>query len=93
MSRGWIKFSIIDDRCSFFHGDIGRAEAQTYLCQNIRLGSFLIRYSARQKCYCASFISGVATDGTPSFKHNLIYHLNSVQRIGQDDDKPNRVLL
>jgi hypothetical protein len=63
---------------SFFHGDISRDRAQELLATNRRLGSFLIRYSARQKSYCASFIEKIDADsGAIKFAHNLIHHLTS----------------
>ncbi|ETV73673.1 hypothetical protein, variant [Aphanomyces astaci] len=61
---------------SFFHGDIDRAVAHTLLATEGTQGAFLIRYSAKQKCYCASFIDKVV-DGLPLIKHNIIYHLDS----------------
>ncbi|DAZ94568.1 TPA: hypothetical protein N0F65_004184 [Lagenidium giganteum] len=63
---------------SFFHGDITRERSQELLLTNARAGSFLIRYSARQKSYCASFIEKIdAATGAPKIKHNLIYHLKN----------------
>ncbi|RHY96359.1 hypothetical protein DYB37_002305, partial [Aphanomyces astaci] len=43
-------------------------------------GAFLIRYSTKQKCYCASFIDKVV-DGLPLIKHNIIYHLDSPKEV------------
>lgn len=63
---------------SFFHGDIDRERAQELLVQSPQSGSFLIRYSARQQSYCATFIDKVdAVSGRVTFKHNLIYHLST----------------
>ncbi|TMW60059.1 hypothetical protein Poli38472_000101 [Pythium oligandrum] len=63
---------------SFFHGDITRERSQELLVSNPRPGSFLIRYSARQKSYCTSFIDKIdPATGAPKFRHNLIYHLQS----------------
>ncbi|GLE02363.1 hypothetical protein PINS_up011201 [Pythium insidiosum] len=68
---------------SFFHGDITRERSQELLATNARPGSFLIRYSARQKSYCASFIERLdAATGAPKFRHNLIYHLKTGPRAG-----------
>ncbi|RLN91579.1 hypothetical protein BBJ28_00017096, partial [Nothophytophthora sp. Chile5] len=65
---------------SFFHGDVSRERAQELLArrQPHRVGSFLIRYTARQKAYCASFVAALdpQTDA-PKFRHNLIYHLSN----------------
>ena len=63
---------------SFFHGEISRDESQTLLRRTAQVGSFLIRYSAAQKSYCASFILTIdpATHHV-QFQHNLIYHLKS----------------
>ncbi|OQS06695.1 hypothetical protein THRCLA_01286 [Thraustotheca clavata] len=61
---------------SFFHGDMDRGAAQSVLMKAGTPGAFLIRYSANQKSYCASFIDKIV-DGTPQIKHNVIYHLES----------------
>ncbi|KAF0719575.1 Aste57867_944 [Aphanomyces stellatus] len=61
---------------SFFHGDIDRVVAQDLLTGVGTSGAFLIRYSAKQKSYCASFIDKVV-EGEPQIKHNIIYHLDS----------------
>ncbi|KDO21803.1 hypothetical protein SPRG_12621 [Saprolegnia parasitica CBS 223.65] len=61
---------------SFFHGDIDRVAAQAVLLPVGTPGAFLIRYSANQKSYCASFIDKIV-DGQPQIKHNVIYHLES----------------
>ncbi|RHY32380.1 hypothetical protein DYB32_002632 [Aphanomyces invadans] len=47
-------------------------------------GAFLIRYSAKHKLYCASFVDKVV-DGLPQIKHNIIYHLDSVNRARAGD--------
>jgi hypothetical protein len=68
---------------SFFHGDIDRARAQQLLTQHqqgleVKWGSFLIRYSSRERCYCASFIDRVdASTGQLVFRHNRIFHLSN----------------
>lgn len=67
---------------SFYHGEIDRIRAQQLLTHHqqgpeARLGSFLIRYSARERCYCASFIDRVDASGEPVFKHNRIFHLKN----------------
>ncbi|KAJ0400458.1 hypothetical protein P43SY_004807 [Pythium insidiosum] len=74
---------------SFFHGDITRERSQELLATNARPGSFLIRYSARQKSYCASFIERLdAATGAPKFRHNLIYHLKTGPRAGTYSVQP-----
>ncbi|GMF10869.1 unnamed protein product [Phytophthora lilii] len=65
---------------SFFHGDISRERAQEILArrQPHRVGSFLIRYTSRQRTYCASFVAALdETTGAPKFRHNLIHHLDN----------------
>ncbi|KAJ8550649.1 hypothetical protein ON010_g10421 [Phytophthora cinnamomi] len=65
---------------SFFHGDISRERAQELLTrrQPHRVGSFLIRYTARQRTYCASFVAALdEVTGAPKFRHNLIHHLDN----------------
>ncbi|KAF4145815.1 SH2 domain [Phytophthora infestans] len=65
---------------SFFHGDISREKAQELLArrQPHRVGSFLIRYTARQRTYCASFVAALDdATGAPKFRHNLIHHLEN----------------
>eukprot|EP00644_Phytophthora_capsici_P016064 jgi/Phyca11/507519/fgenesh2_kg.PHYCAscaffold_28_\ len=65
---------------SFFHGDISREKAQELLArrQPHRVGSFLIRYTSRQRTYCASFVAALdEVSGTPKFRHNLIHHLEN----------------
>lgn len=65
---------------SFFHGDISRERAQEILSrrQPHRVGSFLIRYTARQRTYCASFVAALdPVTGAPKFRHNLIHHLSN----------------
>ncbi|KAG6973456.1 hypothetical protein JG687_00000884 [Phytophthora cactorum] len=65
---------------SFFHGDISREKAQELLArrQPHRVGSFLIRYTSRQRTYCASFVTGLdEATGAPKFRHNLIHHLEN----------------
>ncbi|EQC38146.1 hypothetical protein SDRG_04575 [Saprolegnia diclina VS20] len=61
---------------SFFHGDMDRGASQAVLLRVGTPGAFLIRYSANQKSYCASFIDKIV-DGQPQIKHNVIYHLES----------------
>ncbi|OQR91442.1 hypothetical protein ACHHYP_04691 [Achlya hypogyna] len=61
---------------SFYHGDMDRLAAQALLMPVGTPGAFLIRYSANQKSYCASFIDKIV-DGQPQIKHNVIYHLES----------------
>ncbi|KAE8912737.1 hypothetical protein PF003_g3292 [Phytophthora fragariae] len=65
---------------SFFHGDISRERAQELLArrQPHRVGSFLIRYTSRQRTYCASFVAALdEATGNPKFRHNLIHHLDN----------------
>lgn len=67
---------------SFFHGAIERDEAEALLSRNLRTGSFLIRYSSRKKCYCASFIQRLIPSESsglmvPKFAHYLFHHLPS----------------
>ncbi|EGZ26650.1 hypothetical protein PHYSODRAFT_470533 [Phytophthora sojae] len=65
---------------SFFHGDISRERAQELLArrQPHRVGSFLIRYTSRQRTYCASFVAALdEATGAPKFRHNLIHHLDN----------------
>ncbi|KAK1931253.1 hypothetical protein P3T76_013442 [Phytophthora citrophthora] len=65
---------------SFFHGDISREKAQELLArrQPHRVGSFLIRYTSRQRTYCASFVAALdEVSGAPKFRHNLIHHLEN----------------
>ncbi|GMF32720.1 unnamed protein product [Phytophthora fragariaefolia] len=65
---------------SFFHGEISRDQAQKLLTrrQPPRVGSFLIRYTSRQRTYCASFIAALdEATGAPKFRHNLIHHLEN----------------
>ncbi|KAL4140307.1 hypothetical protein PRNP1_014592 [Phytophthora ramorum] len=65
---------------SFFHGDISREKAQELLArrQPHRVGSFLIRYTSRQRTYCASFVAAIDdATGAPKFRHNLIHHLEN----------------
>ncbi|KAE9112822.1 hypothetical protein PF010_g10314 [Phytophthora fragariae] len=43
-----------------------------------RVGSFLIRYTSRQRTYCASFVAALdEATGNPKFRHNLIHHLDN----------------
>lgn len=65
---------------SFFHGDISRVKAQELLTrrQPHRVGSFLIRYTSRERTYCASFVAALDdATGAPKFRHNLIHHLDN----------------
>eukprot|EP00753_Platysulcus_tardus_P017243 PLAT6337.2.p1 GENE.PLAT6337.2~~PLAT6337.2.p1 ORF type:complete len:631 (-),score=335.61 PLAT6337.2:42-1934(-) len=62
-----------DGMFSFYHGSISRGDTQRRLA-GCKEGSFLIRFSERQKQYCVSFVDPTAP-GSPPLRHNLLYQL------------------
>ena len=69
--------AIVHSRDQFYHGSIDRIQAEQLLVRKATKGSFLIRYSRRQRTYCVSMVTSVLK-GTPNIVHNLLFELPAV---------------